>query len=321
MKNKAIVTALTVNAIIAAMKFAVALFSGSAAMFSEGIHSAADTMNQIVLLVGKRKAVAPPTAKHPFGYTRATFFASFCVATLLFFIGGAFSLMEAVEKISHVVGGTGEWVTDRNGFFLAAGILVVSVVLEVISLRTALAEVREEQERAGVRTGIREFYRDTSNSSLIVVVTEDFAAVVGLALALAGVVLTLVTGNPLWDAIGGAAIGVLLIAAAFILGREIASLILGEALPPGKIKEIEAIALGAPGVARCGSIKTMAQGNDTVLVEIDVYFRAGGALSGADVLDQVADIKRQVKALLQEEGLYVSACIEALRAEEAEARL
>jgi cation diffusion facilitator family transporter len=311
--NKAIFAALAVNTVIAIMKFVVAAFSRSASLFSEAIHSTADTFNQIVLLIGKRTGKGKPDAKHPFGYARATFFASFCVAALLFFVGGAYSLMEAIEKITHTLNETGEHSLDMVALLIAAGVLVVSIVLEVFSLRTAFAEVKEEQEKEGSQGGLVTFYKETRNSSLIVIVTEDLTAIIGLGLALVGVLLTLLTGNPLWDALGGAAIGVLLIVAAFILGKEIASLIIGESLPQSKLKQIEEVVLGVAQVSGCEKIKTVAIGSDSILIEIDVVFATDGTLSAEAVLTAIEEIKQNVKALWQGQGVYVSTCIEPVK--------
>jgi cation diffusion facilitator family transporter len=313
-KNKAILAALTVNAIIAVMKFIVAAFSGSASLFSEAIHSSADTFNQIVLLIGKRQAKKGPDDTHPFGHAKATFFASFCVAALLFFVGGAYSCMEAIEKISHTLGDTGQHTLDMKALWVAAVILVVSIVLECFSFRTALKEVREEQEKEGMKKGLFQFYKDTHNSSLIVIVTEDLTAILGLALALVGVLLTLFTGNPLWDAIFGAAIGVLLIAAAFILGKEIASLIIGEALPQASVRKIEDIVRNTAHVKDCRHVKAVALGTDSILVEIDAAFETDGSVSAEEVMTAIAAIKRAVKALWEDEDTYVSTCVEAVGA-------
>ncbi|MDR1778252.1 MAG: cation diffusion facilitator family transporter [Clostridiales Family XIII bacterium] len=309
MKNKAIITALSANTIIAVMKFIVAFISGSASMLSEGIHSAADTLNQVVLLVGMKRSKKLPDAKHPFGYARAVFFASFCVASLLFFVGGAFSLLESIEKIGHAINDVHPGIDNRS-LLIAAGILAVSIVLESISLHTAFREVREEQEKAGTHKKLLRFYRETSNSPLIVIVTEDIAAVTGLGIALAGVLLTYFTKNPIFDAIGGAAIGVLLILAAFILGREIASLIIGEALPESAIEKIRAIVEAEPLAAGCENIKTVIQGSNTVLVEVDVIYPASDAATGEAVMASIVRIKQEIKALWAERDIYVSTCVE-----------
>jgi cation diffusion facilitator family transporter len=313
--NKAIFAALLVNTVIAIMKFVVAAFSRSASLFSEAIHSTADTFNQIVLLIGKRTAKGKPNAKHPFGYARATFFASFCVAALLFFVGGAYSFMEAIEKITHTLNETGGHSLDMMALLVAAGILAVSIILEAFSLRTAFKEVKEEQEKEGSQSGLITFYRETRNSSLIVIVTEDLTAIIGLGLALVGVVLTLLTGNPLWDAIGGAAIGVLLIVAAFILGKEIASLIIGESLPENRLKQIEEVVLRVEHVSGFENLKTVAIGSNSILIEIDVVFAADEALSAETVMAAIVEVKQNVKALWQDQDISVSTCIEPVKAE------
>ncbi|MDR2197649.1 MAG: cation diffusion facilitator family transporter [Coriobacteriales bacterium] len=307
-KSKAIVAALIVNFIIAIMKFVVAIFSGSASMFSEGIHSCADTLNQIVLLVGKKQAARPANDRHPFGYARVSFFASFLVASLLFFVGGAFSLLEAAEKIGHI--NDGVLAHDQTSFFIAAGVLVVSIALEAFSFRTALKEVREQQEHDGTSLSLLRFFRETRNSSLIVVLTEDLAAMLGLILALLGVVLTLITGNLIFDAIGGAAIGVLLIIAAAILGKETASLIIGEALGADKVAAIRALVEDTPKVAGCRVIKTVAIGTDSLLVEVDVAFAEDGSVSAEEVLGAIADIKAGIRALLEHEAQFINTCVE-----------
>jgi cation diffusion facilitator family transporter len=312
--------ALSANTAIAIMKFIVAAFSGSASLFSEGIHSSADTLNQVVLLVGKHKSMKLPDDKHPFGYARIVFFASFCVAILLFFVGGAYSLMEAIEKIEHVVHNTGGHTLDMQALIVAAVILAIAIVLEALSLHTAFKEVREEQEREGTTgTGLIKFYKETHNSSLIVIVTEDTTAIVGLGLALAGVLATLATGDPLWDAIGGAAVGVLLIIAAFILGREIASLIIGESLPAEKIRKIEELVEAHPTTAACRQVKTSAIGTSSVLVEIDVAYAPDGSVTAADVIRSIEEIKAGVKALWADENIYVSTCVEPVNIESTEA--
>ena len=155
-------------------------------------------MNQVVLLFGKRKARQAPDKKHPFGHARATFFASFLVASLLFFVGGAYSLMEAIEKISHINEGVAT-AHDPSSYIIAVVILVISIALEGYSLRVALHEVKEQQELDGTNKGIFAFFKETRNSSLIVILTEDFAAMLGLIFALAGVSLTLITGNLIFE--------------------------------------------------------------------------------------------------------------------------
>ncbi|MDR0860758.1 MAG: cation diffusion facilitator family transporter [Candidatus Peribacteria bacterium] len=310
-KNKSIIVALAGNIAITLMKAIIAALSGSASLVSEAIHSGADSGNQLVLLWGKKQAKKAPDAKHQFGHARATFFASFCVAALLFFVGGAYSLMEAIEKIFHILNDTGEHLLDMKAILWATGVLVISIIIEAFSLRTALKEVKEEQKKSGVSQGLIKFYRETRNSSLIVIITEDLTALLGLVLALIGVVLTLITSNPLWDAIGGAAIGVLLIVAAFILGKEIASLIIGESLPTEKVKQIENIVNQTTSVQQCRQIKTVALGEEAVVVEVDVVFKE---LSAKDITTAIKEIKQKVKALWETDDIHISTCIEAVEA-------
>ena len=311
-QNRAIIAALCVNLCIAIMKFVVAVLSGSASMLSEGVHSLADTMNQIVLLVGKRQAVRPADRRHPFGYARVSFFASFCVAALLFFVGGAYSLMEAVEKIGHI--GEGSVAHDFGSFTVAAAILAVSVLLEGVSLRTVLHEVAEQQRHDGTQMSLLQFFRESRNSALLVVMIEDLAAILGLMLALLGVVLTLITGNPLFDAVGGAAIGLLLIVAAFVLGREIASLIIGESLSDSDVEQIRQLVINTANVADCHVVKTVAIGSDSVLVEVDVVFSDYDNLPAADLLASIASIKAAIQALLADQAAFINTCIEPVAA-------
>ncbi|MDR1082450.1 MAG: cation diffusion facilitator family transporter [Coriobacteriales bacterium] len=307
-KSRAIMAALTVNLAIAIMKFAVAFVSGSTAMLSEGIHSCADTLNQVVLLIGKKQAARPANDRHPFGYARVSFFASFLVASLLFFVGGAFSLLEAVEKLGHI--GDEAVSHDPASFIIAAVVLIISIVLEAFSFRTALKEVAEQQKRDGTHLSIPRFFTETRNSSLIVVMTEDLAAMLGLVLALLGVILTLLTGNLLFDALGGAAIGILLIVAAAILGKETASLIIGEALPADKIAAIRALVEDTPQAAGCRVIKTVAIGTDSLLVEVDVAFADDGSVSATEILEATRVIKTGIRTLLEHDALFINTCIE-----------
>ncbi|MCL1879118.1 MAG: cation diffusion facilitator family transporter [Actinomycetia bacterium] len=313
-RNKAIITALGSNLTIAAMKYIVAAVSGSASMFSEAVHSTADSINQVVLLFGKRIARRPPDERHPFGYARATFFASFCVVGLLFFVGGAFSLLEAVEKVGAVLDGSAH-AHDLASYFIALAILAVAIGLEGFSLRTALKEAREVQELSvgsARKASIFNFFRSTREASLIVILIEDLAALLGLVLAFFGVLLTLVTGNQLFDAIGGAAVGVLLIVAAAVLGREIASLIIGEGLAAEEVAQIRELINKAPHVQGCRDIKTLVIGSNALLVEADVIYPADQGVSTAQVMESVARIKADIHQLLQQEDIHISTCIEAV---------
>jgi divalent metal cation (Fe/Co/Zn/Cd) transporter len=216
--------------------------------------------------------------------------------------------MEAIEKIVHTVRETGEHSLDINALLITLGVLVVAIILECFSLREAMKEVKEEQHKAGTSYSFFRFYRETKNSSLIVIITEDVTALLGLGLALVGVLLTLFTGNLLWDAIGGMMIGILLVVAAIFLGKEIASLMLGEALSEEQVQRIVAVVNGHPSVSRCSQVKTQVYGTTSLLIEMDVVF-----VPEVDVVSAVAEIKSDVKALWSDGDMHVSTCIEPVR--------
>ena len=214
---KVIFFALAANVGIALAKSAGALFSGSAALLAEAIHSFVDCANQLLLLFGHRRAALQPNSRHPIGYGREVFFWSFIVAVLLFSLGGLFAIYEGVHKLENHELPTYPW--------LGVSILVFSLVLEGISFRTCLRQVRSEN-RFGSLWG---WLKRTTSSDLLVVFLEDFAALVGLSSALCFLLLTWYTGNPLWDALGSITIGSILVLVAVILAVEIKSLLIGEA--------------------------------------------------------------------------------------------
>jgi cation diffusion facilitator family transporter len=213
---RAILAALGANAGIAVVKFAGFAITGSASMLAESVHSLADTSNQGLLLVGRKAAQRSANERHPFGYGRNRYFYSFVVALLLFTLGAVFAVSEGVEKILHP-----EPLTSPA---VAVVILFLAACLEGYSFRTALAESRELR---GGRSWWQ-FVREATNPELPVVLLEDMAALVGLLLALAAVVLTLLTGDPVWDGIGTVCIGVLLGIVAGTLIVEMKSLLIGE---------------------------------------------------------------------------------------------
>ncbi|MPW16464.1 cation diffusion facilitator family transporter [Paraburkholderia sp. CNPSo 3157] len=225
---KAIFYALAANLGIALCKFAAAAFTGSGSMFAEAIHSTADCGNQVLLLFGLKQARRPASMLHPLGAGRAIYFYSLIVALLLFFVGGVFSVYEgahrlvAREPLSHA--------------YIALGVLGVSVVLEAFSLMGALKEIR----KTNPNKSMWRWFRETRESELLVVTGEDVAALLGLAIAFAAVLATMVTGNPAYDAWGSIGVGVLLMVIAFLVAREVKSMIIGESASPEVRRAIEA---------------------------------------------------------------------------------
>jgi cation diffusion facilitator family transporter len=213
---RTILYALGANLAIAAAKTAAAIATGSSAMLAEAIHSYADSGNQGLLLWGMRQAKRPPSPDYPLGWGKAVFYWSFIVALVLFSLGGLFSLYEGWHKLADPQPVRYPWV--------AVGILVFGLAAESVSLRACLHEVNKVR---GGRTLWR-WFRDSRQSELVVILGEDLAALLGLALALIAVLLTMYTDNPAWDALGSMSIGVVLIVVAILVGIEIKALLIGQ---------------------------------------------------------------------------------------------
>ena len=214
--TRAIIAALIANAGIAVAKFVGFLITGSSSMLAESVHSVADTSNQGLLLLGQRQSRREADPLHQFGYGRSRYFYSFVVAMVLFTLGSVFALYEGYHKISHPA--------ELTSPIVAIAILVVAICLEGYSFRTA---VKESRPLKGSGSWWR-FIRNSRNPELPVVLLEDTGALVGLLFALAGVGLTMLTGEPVWDGVGTIAIGVLLGVIAVVLMIEMHSLLIGE---------------------------------------------------------------------------------------------
>ncbi|CAG9228321.1 Cytochrome C551 [Paraburkholderia caribensis] len=225
---KAIFYALAANLGIAVCKFAAAAFTGSGSMFAEAIHSTADCGNQVLLLFGLKQARRPASPLHPLGAGRVIYFYSLIVALLLFFVGGVFSVYEGVHRLmAH---------EPLSHAYIALGVLGVSVVLETFSLMGAIREIR----KTNPDKSMWRWFRETRESELLVVTGEDVAALLGLAIAFVAVLMTMITGNPEFDAWGSIGVGVLLMVIASMVGREVKSMIIGESASPEVRRAIEA---------------------------------------------------------------------------------
>ncbi len=267
--------ALFANTGIAIVKGVAAFFTGSGALLAETIHSVADSGNQILLLIGVHGARKPPTESHPLGYGRNAFFWSFMVAVMLFSLGGMFSIYEGVHKFLVPEPVARVW--------LGVGILLFSIALEAGSLWGALREVGR---RSGGRPLLR-FVRETTDSDLVVVVGEDVAATLGLLLALAAVLLSHFTHDPRWDALGSAAIGVVLVVVAVFLAIEVKSLLVGERADPTFEATIREVAATEPGMRAVWRIITVQQGPGEVVVTMKAEFDPGlPAREIADIINR-----------------------------------
>ncbi len=246
--TKVIFFALLANLGIALSKFIGAYFSKSSAMLSEAIHSLVDTTNQLLLLLGTKRAQLPPTEKHPLGYGAESFFWSFMVAILLFSLGGMVAIYEGVHKFHSD--------SEIRAPWLSLGILIFSIVLESLSFKACLNEV----SATNTHGSLWQWFKKTTSAELLVVFTEDLAALLGLLIATAALFLAWSTGNPMWDALGSILVGVLLVGVAILLSIEIRSLMIGEApsrdfksfieektreiIPEGRVLRFLAVQLG-----------------------------------------------------------------------------
>ena len=258
--NKAIVAAFAANLGIAITKFVAWAFSGSSSMLAEGVHSVADAGNQLLLLLGGRKAKKRADLEHPFGYGRERYVYAFVVSIILFSIGGVFSLYEGFDKLQHPHPLENAW--------LPILVLAIAMVLEGFSLRTA---IRESNHVRGKQSWVQ-FVRHAKAPELPVVLLEDVAALTGLAFAFVGVGLTIITDEPIWDAIGTLAIGALLVLVAIILGIETKSLLVGEGASTKDLDAIEAAILDGPETKRIIHLKTLYLGPDEILVGAKLAF-------------------------------------------------
>lgn len=252
--TKAIIAALLANAGIATAKFIGAAITGSSSMLAEGVHSVADTTNQGLLLLGQRTAKRRATTQHPFGFGRDRYFWSFIVALMLFSLGSLFALYEGVEKLIEP--------HELESPLVAVAILVVAIVLESLSFRTA---IKESTSLKGDATWWQ-FIRQSRVPELPVVLLEDAGALIGLALALGGVGLTVLTGDPVWDGVGTMCIGVLLGIIAIILVIEMKSLLIGEGSPAEELDTIVRELEADEQVERVIHIKTQYIGPEELLV-------------------------------------------------------
>jgi len=276
--KRAIIAALLANAGIAVAKFIGFLITNSSSMLAEAVHSVADTSNQGLLLWGQRQANKAPDALHQFGWGRSRYFYSFVVALVLFTLGAAFALYEGYEKVVHP--------HELTSPYVAIAILVVAICLEGYSFRTAVVESRPLKGSGGWWR----FIRTSRNPELPVVLLEDTGALVGLVLALAGVGLTMATGNPIWDGIGTLCIGALLAVIAVILMIEMHSALIGESATPAEGAAIVAALEQTENVYRLIHIKTQYLSPEELLVGAKIALPPGTDLATVAATIDAAEV-------------------------------
>jgi cation diffusion facilitator family transporter len=277
---KSVLYALGANFAIALAKSAGAAYTGSSAMLAEAIHSFADCGNQGLLLWGMRSVKKPPTDEHPLGYGKAIYFWSFVVALMLFSMGGLFSIYEGAHKL-----GAPEPLKDA---WVALSILAFGIAAESVSLWGALREIDKER---GTR-GYWSWFRSSRTSELVVIFGEDIAALGGLVLAFCFILIAVVTGNPMWDALGSITIGVLLVLVAVLVGREVASMLVGHSADPLVVQAMREHLAQQPDVQRVLNLITQQLGPD-VMVAVKAVMKPQG--SEHQMIDAVNRVERSLR--------------------------
>jgi cation diffusion facilitator family transporter len=277
-----IVQSLVTNLVIAAIKTAAAVFTGSGAMLAEAIHSSADCGNQVLLLLGVRQSRKGPDAVHPLGYGRALYFWSFMVALLLFTGGGVFSIYEGIHKISHP--------EPLDHVWLGVGILAVSLLLEG---GATLGNLREMGRRRGA-TPLLRYLRETKDSDLIVVFGENAAATLGLVLAMSAMAVAELTGDARFDGLGSLLVGLVLVAVAVFLAVEVKSLLVGESADPRISAAVREVVAASATITAVHNVITIQQGPGEVMVALKVG--VAGHLAGTALYEAINRFEDEVQA-------------------------
>lgn len=284
--TKVVVIALFANLGIAVAKFFGAFVSKSAALLAEAIHSLVDCLNQVLLLVGSKKSKRPPSQLHPLGYGREAFFWSFIVAILLFSLGGLFAIYEGVHKL-----GEHEPISSP---FLALGILIFGIILEAFSFAACLREVRAQNKYGSLWV----WFRKTTAIELLVIFTEDAAAMLGLLIAATTLIISWLTGDPNWDAIGSILVGSVLVLVAVLLAVEIKSLLIGEA-PATDFRNYveESMKALIPG-GRVFNLIALQIGSDEVMLSCKIS--AGTLREASKLLEAINELEGKIKGKFPE---------------------
>jgi cation diffusion facilitator family transporter len=287
---KAVLFALGGNVLIAIIKFIVSFVTGSAAMLAESIHSTADSFNQILLLIGHRRSKLAATELHSFGYSRELFFWSLIVAVLLFFVGALFSIYEGIEKVIRP-----EEITNIKWIFI---VLVSSILIEAKSFQVAFKEFRATHKQKLFKA-----IRDSQNVSLIVVILEDAAALLGLVIVLITTLLAWQV-HPIFDAIGSILVGVLLFSVSILLIVEVKALIIGESIPREERNLMKEIIHSYRQVKHINRVQTMVMGNNHYLVLLSLDLEDDLSVYQAeDLIEQIKlDIISKINGI---ENIYI----------------
>ena len=262
--HKSILYALVANFAIAIAKTTGAIFTGSASMLAEAIHSFADCGNQGLLLWGLKEANRAPTPDHPLGFGKSIYFWSFIVALMLFSMGGLFSVYEGVHKISSTEPLQYAWV--------AVAILSFGIVAESVSLWGCVREINKVRGTLSLWA----WFKVSRQSELVVILGEDIAALGGLSLALGFIGLTVLTGNPVWDALGSIAIGVLLLVVAVLVGVQVKALLIGQSAEPELLAKMKKHLTDQPEILELYNVLTQQFGSE-IMVAVKARMKPQGS--------------------------------------------
>lgn len=294
-KNKggmmSVIAALGANVLVAISKFIGFAISGSAAMLNESIHSIVDCGNEILLLVGNKQAAAKVSDKHPFGQARAKYFYSLVVAMMLFFAGGALGVMEATEKLFHP-----EHSVENT--WLVMGILVFGLIVETVSLRVAIKEIKALNKDG---LSLYRFLRESRHSEILIIFAEDSCAVLGLLIALGGTLLSHFTNNPFYDALSGVLIGSLLCGAALFLAREFYGLLIGESVTTKDLLRIKS-AFNRTEISKLINVKTIHLSPTDILVTAKIDLKPEFEAQASAIIN---DIERNMRADFANYNIFI----------------
>ena len=279
--TRTIVTALIANFTISIAKFFGFIITSSSAMLAEAVHSLADTSNQALLLLGKKRSKKLPSAQRPFGFGRERFFWAFVVSLVLFSLGSMYAVYEGIEKIRHP--------HEIESLWWALAILLFAMVMEAYAFQTAVKESRFYKGDHSWKS----FIRRSRIPELPVVLLEDFGALMGLVFAFVCVLIADITGNAIWDGIGTLSIGILLGLIAIILAIETKSLLIGEGALPEQIVRIENAITSSPEVLSLIDMRTEYLGPETLLVAAKIEF--SGETSPSDISGDVDTIENRIR--------------------------
>lgn len=301
--KKAIYAALFGNLCIAVTKFVAAIFTGSASMYAEAYHSASDTFNQVLLLIGLRTSARAASETHQFGYGKDLFFWSFIVATMLFGVSGVLSVEHGVTSL------LGGWHPIENAGGISYVVLVIAFAFEVNALRVAYAAFRRvieaRGEKVNFQTLIAEF-RESKDPTIITVMVEDAAALLGIVIAAMGIFLSDVTGNPVFDGIASLAIGAILMAFAFFLAKENRGLLVGESISRADYARIAGLVRGVPEVRSLVSMRTMHLGSHDAIIGLEVSLVEGLDTRRIEgVIDEIEQKVREAVQYVKVQHVYV----------------